>query len=615
MTPIYKSLYQAFTARELRPRGWLKRQLRIQAEGLSGHLDKMWPDVQDAAWIGGSRDGWERVPYWLDGFIPLAFLLDDDDLKARAKKYVDGILARQQPDGWLCPCRQEERRQYDLWALFIICKALMVYADCSGDERIEGAIYRAMKNLLQHLRGCTLFGWGQSRWFEALLPLKWLQEKRPEPWMEELAVLLASQGLDYQRMFACWRNQQPDAQGIWAYHTHIVNLMMALKSEAVFSGISGQDSNAFAKRMYALLMQYHGTPIGHIQGDECLAGRSPIRGTELCAIAEAMYSCEVLSQITGDMSWADLLEQLAFNSLPATISADMWTHQYDQQLNQLSCIQQQEPPVFGTNGTQANLFGLEPNFGCCTANFNQAWPKLALSTFLKTDAGVLSSVLVPAQVETEIGGVAVRIALDTDYPFKGALRYTVSCPSPVQFELAIRVPGFVAAATVDGQAAAPGAVVRLGKVWQGEETVEVRLEMTPQLVAHDDMACLRRGPLFFALPIPAQTFTREYERNGVARKFPYCDYTIFPDGNWEYGFAGGDFRVIEHEIGDYPFSREQPPVQIAAQMARIHWGTIPGQPGVCNPAPLARESLGTEEKLLQPYGCTTLRMTVMPEAR
>ena len=184
MTPIYKSLYQAFTARELRPRGWLKRQLRIQAEGLSGHLDKMWPDVQDAAWIGGSRDGWERVPYWLDGFIPLAFLLDDDDLKARAKKYVDGILARQQPDGWLCPCRQEERRQYDLWALFIICKALMVYADCSGDERIEDAIYRAMKNLLQHLRGCTLFGWGQSRWFEALLPLKWLQEKRPEPWME-----------------------------------------------------------------------------------------------------------------------------------------------------------------------------------------------------------------------------------------------------------------------------------------------------------------------------------------------------------------------------------------------------------------------------------------------
>ena len=30
---------------------------------------------------------------------------------------------------------------------------------------------------------------------------------------------------------------------------------------------------------------------------------------------------------------------------------------------------------------------------------------------------------------------------------------------------------------------------------------------------------------------------------------------------------------------------------------------------------LARESLGTAEKLLQPYGCTTLRMTVMPEAR
>ena len=56
--------------------GWLRRQLEIQANSLSGNLDKMWPDIQDSAWIGGDREGWERVPYWLDGFIPLAYLLE-----------------------------------------------------------------------------------------------------------------------------------------------------------------------------------------------------------------------------------------------------------------------------------------------------------------------------------------------------------------------------------------------------------------------------------------------------------------------------------------------------------------------------------------------------------
>ena len=55
----------------VRPNGWLLRQLRIQADGLSGHLDEFWPDVAQSQWFGGTAEGWERAPYWLDGAIPL----------------------------------------------------------------------------------------------------------------------------------------------------------------------------------------------------------------------------------------------------------------------------------------------------------------------------------------------------------------------------------------------------------------------------------------------------------------------------------------------------------------------------------------------------------------
>lgn len=71
-----------YTSDELKARGWLRRQLALQAAGLCGNLDKIWPDVQRSAWIGGDREGWERVPYWLDGFIPLAYLLEDADMIA-----------------------------------------------------------------------------------------------------------------------------------------------------------------------------------------------------------------------------------------------------------------------------------------------------------------------------------------------------------------------------------------------------------------------------------------------------------------------------------------------------------------------------------------------------
>ncbi len=146
----------------------MKKQLEIQAAGLSGNLDKIWPDIRDSKWIGGDADGWERVPYWLDGFIPLAYLLEDQDMIARAKNYIDSILRFQKPDGWICPCSDEERATYDTWVVLLISKVLKVYYDCSGDARMPDVIYRVMKNLYDLLKTgiLKLFKWGKYRWYE-----------------------------------------------------------------------------------------------------------------------------------------------------------------------------------------------------------------------------------------------------------------------------------------------------------------------------------------------------------------------------------------------------------------------------------------------------------------
>ena len=60
----------------VRPNGWLQRQLQIQAAGLTGHLDEFWPDVgKNSGWLGGTGESWERGPYFVDGLVPLAYLL------------------------------------------------------------------------------------------------------------------------------------------------------------------------------------------------------------------------------------------------------------------------------------------------------------------------------------------------------------------------------------------------------------------------------------------------------------------------------------------------------------------------------------------------------------
>ncbi|HCR41384.1 MAG TPA: hypothetical protein DIW41_10825, partial [Lachnospiraceae bacterium] len=275
---LKKLKYTPLTTDEIAPEGWLKRQLEIQAEGLSGNLHKVWKDVRDSKWIGGECEGWERVPYWLDGFIPLAYLLNNEDMKTTAKRYIDAILLRQNEDGWICPCSKEERRTYDVWAAFLICKVLVVYYDCSKDDRIEEAVYKALKNLNDHLDGNTLFNWGMSRWFEGLIPIFWLYERRPEDWMIDLCFKCKIQGLNYRTVFEHWRMQQPNEHGKWSFISHVVNIAMALKSEGLFSRLADDDGNEWAKQALNLLFRDHGMAAGHFTGDECLSGNSPVQG-------------------------------------------------------------------------------------------------------------------------------------------------------------------------------------------------------------------------------------------------------------------------------------------------------------------------------------------------
>ena len=367
-----------FAPTKITPEGWLRRQLEIEASGLMGNLDKVWPDVRDSAWIGGGRDGWERVPYWLDAFIPLAYLLENEDMIARANRYIDAILDRQQEDGWICPCQKENIPRYDLWAVFLIGKVLALYAEFTDSQRAIDGLYRAMKNLYELLENGTvkLFSWGKYRWFEGLIPVKFLYDRCGEEWLISLAAKIEEQGADYGSFEERWK--VPINK--WTMETHIVNLGMMLKIEAVSRALLGK-SKISAEKQYNLLNRYNGTAVGIFTGDECLSGVSPIQGTELCSVVELMYSCEWLYRVTGNSAWIDRLELAAYNAQPATFSDDMWTHQYDQLANQICCATFPGKAIFRTNGGDAHLFGLEPNFGCCTANGGQGWPKLPLRPY------------------------------------------------------------------------------------------------------------------------------------------------------------------------------------------------------------------------------------------
>ena len=227
----------------------------------------------------------------------------------------------------------------------------------------------------------------------------------------------------------------------------------------------------------------------------------------MCAVVEYAYSLEILLSILGDPALGDRLEKIIFNALPATFSPDMWAHQYDQQVNQVECSSQ-PGRTWNTNGPEANLFGLEPNYGCCTANLSQGWPKFAAHLWMRTqDDGLAAVAYAPSIVSVEVGGIPATIALETDYPFRETLRFSIRTSSPVFFTLLLRIPGWAEGSTVQvagepATQATPGAFHRIAREWVGETAVELTLPMAPELwQGYHGAVAIARGPLVYALKI------------------------------------------------------------------------------------------------------------------
>jgi len=606
------------------PEGWLQRQLRLQADGLSGHLDEFWPDVGQSQWFGGKAEGWERAPYWLDGVVPLAWVLNDKALQAKVKRYVDHIVAHQRPDGWYAPYPLDaSAKPYDLWAILLANKVLVQYHEATGDAAVLGAVMRNLKATLDALGRTPLFNWGKFRWFEGLIPVYYASEKTGEAWLLDLARKLHEQGFNYMSFYETEDITTPTPRrGLWRYDKHVVNTGMALKAYALSWRLTCRDAErAFPARMLEILDRYHGQATGMFTGDECLSGKNPVQGTELCAVVEAMYSLEHLISVTGDASFGDRLERIAFNALPATFAPDMWSHQYDQQVNQVQCTINPDH-MWSTNGPESNLYGLEPNYGCCTANMHQGWPKFAAHLWMRAGEGIAAVAYAPSSAKFETHGTPVRVTLDTDYPFRETLKITVTTEKTARFPLVLRVPEWAEGATVrvaegSEKRLKPGSFHEVEREWKGAVEVNLHFPMKVKTSRrYNDAVAVERGPLVYSLKL-GETWTR-VNADKPHRELPHGDFEVRPTMPWDYGLILDEAKpetsvtFEERPVGEVPFSPDGAGVIAQAKGRKIpgwklaHGWAAEVPPGVQD----SKEPV--EDLTLMPYGCTNIRVTEFP---
>lgn len=603
--------------------GWLKDQLTVQANGLTGHLDEFWDSLKNSAWKGGDGEAWERGPYYLDGLVPLAYTLDDERLKEKCRPWLEWMMNSRLPNGWFGPEKNGDR-----WPLAVAMKVMAQYYEASGDERALAVIRNYFRYLHQNPPDWPQKEWRGVRAMENALTGIWLYRLKGNPSVLDVNASIFNNSFDWGGYFlnfpwtaeALAAGEIPlnwDGDGLTA---HVVNVAMAVKYPALWWQQSGDER--YKKAVYAALEnldRHHGQAGGRFSGDEHLSGKSPAQGTELCAVVEFMFSLENLIEIFGDPAFADRLEMLAYNANPGACTADYWAHQYDQQTNQVLCTVAKRN--WSTNGDWSNIFGLEPNYGCCTANMHQGWPKFVSHLWMATpDRGLAAAAYGPSRVTAKVAdGANVTIREITDYPFDGTIRFRIETEKPVAFPLYLRVPGWAEGAEIEagGSVIHPeaGQYIAVRREWKdgGEAVLRLPMKIRTETRFNNAVSVLR-GPLVFGLKIGA----RKEELQRHHDTLPVIDWAVHPTTPWNYALEIDPERPEEafeaetREVPSLPFDPANPPVVLRARGAVLPSWTLKDN-SAADPPPSPVQT-GAERVPLElvPYASGLLRIGEFP---
>ncbi|TFY77273.1 hypothetical protein EWM64_g6740 [Hericium alpestre] len=379
------------------PTGWLHDQLMVQTNGLAGHEHEFYDYVAQTDWVGG--DSYysyleEAGSYWFNGMVPNGVLVNDTTIKSQTQQFLDYVLDHQDETGWLGPEVNTTKPRY-LWGRYPFFFGAIQMVE--ADPSLTDRVVTAFYKFISLANTMLHNGEGLEEWAET----RW----------EDFVITL-------QWLYDLHPNSQEDL---------LIDTMKMLKW-------TGDPWESVFDEQYF--------PTGPV---EDLENPFPVLTWHGVNMAEGLKALPATYRFTHNQSVGD------------QIVTDMWSRQYLQEQNQIAA-QNMTPNPFPEDGPYSNVFGLEPNYPCCTVNHPQGWPKFISNSFLTTpdQESLVHLYLGPFSTQTTLaGGNTVSASVDTLYPFGDTLTTTIMAEKA--FTYYVRIPSWVTngTITVNGGSAQP----------------------------------------------------------------------------------------------------------------------------------------------------------------
>ena len=563
--------------------GWVRELLRRDANGMTGHLDEIFPDagtdIFGAEQVEHKEQGYwsswwpgEVRGNWLEGLTELAFLLRDRALIEKTNAIIDSVLSHQDADGYIGIYQKGARyivtaRFGELWTQSRIMRVLLAYYRITQREKVLNAVIRMADNILANVPDSVF--------------------AVPDEDGSKVHGLMIIDG--FYELYRLTENDAYRAFCVRLYRDYCEHPSQFIEDDLRFVNlfdpavpfVGHGPHTCESLRVPLLLYQMTGDPVyeraymcamkkldrnltlsGACKSDEFIGtyqsslvmendarssvfgGSVPIPsvGYEYCSTVELMFDYLRAQELTGDFAYADRLEWLVYNAGLASKHASGKMIQYlgaDNMYDASASVN----PRFDYSPTHDDAAG------CCAANAGRMMPAFVRRAFVERDRLLIANLYLPLSLRIQTAKGGLTVIETTEYPFDHTVKFRFSGKGETAF--ALRIPAFAESFTVlcNGERAKgrrDGALFVLDRPVSNRDSVVLTLTGRPHLVQAKDgtfgVAC---GTLLYAKPIEA---VRRVRRSYGMRGFFDMDFMPKPHANWDYTIltdAAGQLQCSE----------------------------------------------------------------------
>lgn len=624
--------FKHFALGEVKPRGYLKTQMLLQAKNITGNMERYEEFGKSSGWLGGDGESWERGPYYVRGLVALAYALDDDELKKKAKKWIDYAINSQKANGdfgstaivkknIIFKSKYENAEQW--WARMPMLMAIRDYYEgelyCGNDDkRVFPFFEKFFRFQKKYIKLFPLKSWAKSRCADNIEVVLWYRDKciekgasnREVKWLEDLAKTLLRQGFDWAKSFEETSTRE-----------HVVNTTQGFKYPFYKYLLTGDCAYLQSlKKGLENIGNDHGRIDMLPNADEGAKDNRATNGTETCAVVEGMLSFELAGEITGDGYLYDLLESYAYNNLPNCFDYDITAYNYFQLEN--SVLMSHGQHGFCNDHGDSNALGIS-GFECCFSNLHMGYPKFLQNMWMmENDDTVVLSAYGENELQTLLKGKKVVLEAKGAYPYRDEMLITYKGEKN-SFSLKLRIPSwsrqtsiYINGEKTDFEISTSYALISR----EFNEDDEIKIVFSSEIEVKDfhlNTMYIKKGSALYCMPVGedwrriSDFSYRGIKYDGVGST---KNWEIYPSEDWNFTFRK-DCEMNYEENASYdnsePSSPKNWPSRICLKMERAENWKLDGNKAATIESAVTNGK--EEEKYLIPTAFTRLKISVFPK--